>query len=78
MFDGDLERENYVHCCFVAALGYTGKGMKEKADEYIRRGLSADCAHQGLIALRDMDVKPPKDKKEDTTVLRAAKWTAKA
>ncbi len=78
VFDGDLERENYVHCCFVAALGYTGKGMKEKADEYIRRGLSADCAHQGLIALRDMDVKPPKDKKEDTTVLRAAKWTAKA
>lgn len=78
VFDGDLERENFVHCCFVAALGYTGKGMKEKAAEYIERGLDADCSHQGLIALRDKDVIPKEEKKEDTTVLRAAKWTAKA
>ena len=78
VFDGDLEKENYVHCCYMAALGYTGKGMEDKADEYIRRGLSADCAHQGLICLKNKDSETPEDKKEDTTVLRAAKWNAKA
>lgn len=78
VFDSDPERDNYVHCCYMAALGYTGKGMKDKADEYIRRGLAADCSHQGLLTLKNADKKPVTDKKEDTTVLRAAKWNAKA
>ncbi len=78
VFDSDPERDNYVHCCYMAALGYTGKGMKDKAEEYIRRGLAADCSHQGLLTLKNADREPVRDKKEDTTVLRAAKWNVKA
>ncbi len=76
VFDGDLERDNYVHCCYLAALGYTGKGMKDKADEYIRRGLGKECSHQGLLSLKKLDQRAPETKK-DENVLRAAKWNTK-
>lgn len=78
LFDEDLQRDNYVHCCYLAALGYYGKGMKEKSAEYIEKGLEKNCSHQGLLRLKNADTRAPKEKTEDKTLLRAAKWDAKA
>lgn len=51
IFDGDLNRKNKVHCCFMAALGYLGKGDRAKAAEYAAKGLMLDRCHQGLIGI---------------------------
>ncbi len=74
IFDADTERNNFVHCCYMAALGYYGKGMKAKADEYIEMGLDRNCSHQGLLFLRNADKRAPQTKQEDPTLMRVAKW----
>lgn len=48
IFDADLKKKNKVHCLFMAALGYLGKGEREKAQEFARRGIELECAHSGL------------------------------
>ncbi len=51
IFDGDLNRKNKVHCLFMAALGYFGKGEVKKAAEYAQKGLALDQCHMGLTEL---------------------------
>lgn len=48
IFDADLNKKNKVHCCFMAALGYMGKGDKGKAREFAEKGLSMEKCHIGL------------------------------
>lgn len=48
IFDADLNKKNEVHCLFMAALGYLGKGDNEKAEEYAKKGLELDKCHAGL------------------------------
>lgn len=48
IFDADLNKKNKVHCCFMAALGYLGKGDMNKAKEYAAKGLELDRCHAGL------------------------------
>ena len=48
IFDADLNKKNKVHCFFMAALGYLGKGDNKKAEEYARKGLELDKCHAGL------------------------------
>lgn len=52
IFEGDLDKKNRVHCAFLAALGYSGKGDTDTALHYTEKGLAEDCSHQGLIALK--------------------------
>jgi len=58
IFEADLDRNNFVRCCYMGALGYTGLGDTDKAMELITAGLERDASHQGLLELRDMDEKP--------------------
>ena len=48
IFDADLNKKNKVHCFFMAALGYLGKGDNKKAQEYAKKGLELDKCHAGL------------------------------
>lgn len=48
IFDGDLNRKNKVHCCYMAALGYLGKGDEDGAREYAQEGWKLDRCHGGL------------------------------
>lgn len=52
IFESDLDCKNFAHCCFMAALGYTGLGDTKKAEKFIEDGLGADISHQGLIDLK--------------------------
>lgn len=52
IFETDLDRKNFVHCCFMAALGYYGIGNTEKAKKFLSDGLASDVSHQGLIELK--------------------------
>ena len=74
VFDGNLETDNYVHCCYMAALGWYGKGDKAKSDEYIEMGLEKNCSHQGLLFLKNSDRRAKTIKQEDPTLMRIAKW----
>ncbi len=40
IFEGDLNKNNRVHCCLMAALGYMGLGENAKAKEYAEKGLA--------------------------------------
>ncbi|MCH5212668.1 MAG: DUF5107 domain-containing protein [Oscillospiraceae bacterium] len=51
IFEGDLNKSNRVHCCFMAALGYLGKGDKENAKAYAEKGLAENRCHAGLLDL---------------------------
>ncbi len=48
IFDADLNKKNRVHCCFMGALGYLGKGDKAAAKEYAEKGLEMERCHAGL------------------------------
>ena len=74
VFDGDPAKINYVNCCYMAALGWYGKGVTEKVDEYVEKGLAADSSHQGLLYINNIDRRAPKMNREDPTLMRAAKW----
>ena len=74
VFDGDVKQINYVNCCYMSALGYYGKGMKEKSDEFIEKGLAVDAAHPGLLFIKHIDERAPKMKEDDPTLLRPANW----
>ncbi len=53
IFETDLDRKNFVHCCFMAALGHYGMGNTERAEKFVNDGLAADISHQGLIELKN-------------------------
>ena len=48
IFEADLNKKNRVHCCFMAALGYTGLGNKELAAEFAAKGFEEDKCHAGI------------------------------
>ncbi len=48
IFEGDLNRNNQVHCCLMAALGYLGKGEKEQARQLALQGLQLNACHYEL------------------------------
>ncbi len=52
IFDADLNRKNRVHTAYLSALGCAGLSETEEALRWCEVGLSEDCAHQGLLALR--------------------------
>ncbi|MGN0163198.1 MAG: DUF5107 domain-containing protein [Candidatus Ornithomonoglobus sp.] len=76
VFEGNLERDNYVHCCFLAALGYYGKGMEDKCAEFIHKGLERNCSHEGLLTLENIKKRAPKLKEDDVSAPTWAKWGA--
>ncbi|MBQ3425582.1 MAG: DUF5107 domain-containing protein [Clostridia bacterium] len=49
IFEGDLNKKNRVHCCYMAALGYLGKGDKDAARKYAEKGLEMSRCHAGLL-----------------------------
>lgn len=49
IFEADLNKKNKVHCLYMKALGYLGKGDKEKAKECAQKGLELECCHGGFI-----------------------------
>ena len=76
VFDADLDRNNYVHCCYMGALGYLGLNEKEKAAKLIEAGLERSCSHQGLIELRDAGEKPVESDEPEIEggYFKAASW----
>ncbi len=51
IFDADLVKNNKVHCCHMAALGYLGLGDMKNAKKYADMGRALNPAHLGLAAL---------------------------
>lgn len=45
IFDDDLTLKNRVHCYYLMALGNIGLGDKEKAREFLHRGLALEPSH---------------------------------
>lgn len=58
IFEGDLKKSNRVHCCLMAALGYLGLGDKEKALQYVRRGLAENCCSAELLGVLEEAGRP--------------------
>lgn len=48
IFDADLNKKNKVHCIFMEALGYLGKGELSKARELAQKGLALEDCHAGF------------------------------
>lgn len=48
IFEADLNKKNKVHCCYMASLGYMGKGDLENAKAQAEQGLTLDKCHAGL------------------------------
>ncbi|MBO5278949.1 MAG: DUF5107 domain-containing protein [Lachnospiraceae bacterium] len=51
IFEADLNKMNKVHCLYMAALGYLGKGEKEQAVSYANKGLALEQCHAGLLEI---------------------------
>ncbi len=49
VFEGDLKRNNRVHCCLMAALGHLGLGNQAEAIRWARQGLSENCCQAELL-----------------------------
>ena len=48
IFEGDLTKNNKVHCNFMAALGYLGLNDTENAKKYANEALKLNCTHQEI------------------------------
>lgn len=48
IFEADLNRKNKVHCLYMAALGYLGKGDVKTAKAYAKQGVSLEQCHAGF------------------------------
>ncbi|MBQ2669253.1 MAG: tetratricopeptide repeat protein, partial [Clostridia bacterium] len=49
IYEADLNKKNKVHCLYMAALGYLGKGDTARAKEYAEKGLELNKCHAGLM-----------------------------
>ncbi|MDR1252083.1 MAG: DUF5107 domain-containing protein [Treponema sp.] len=49
VFDADIDKNNKVHCYYLAALGYMGLGNKEKARTAFRNALDLSPNHYGVL-----------------------------
>jgi tetratricopeptide (TPR) repeat protein len=47
IWEDDLGHLNKIHCNYLMALGYKGKGMDDKANGYFRRVMEKDGSHAG-------------------------------
>ncbi|MDN5213719.1 DUF5107 domain-containing protein [Fulvivirgaceae bacterium BMA12] len=47
IWEEDLKLRNKIHCYYLMALGYAGKGMNLKAEECFQKVLAHDNAHAG-------------------------------
>ena len=48
IFEGDLNKNNKVHCNLMAALGYLGIGDNDNAQKYAKQGLELNQCHAEL------------------------------
>ena len=48
IFEGDLNKNNKVHCNLMAALGYLGIGDNDNAKKYAKQGLELNQCHAEL------------------------------
>lgn len=48
IFEADLNKKNKIHCSYMAALGYLGKGDMANAKKITEQGLELDKCHAGL------------------------------
>lgn len=46
IFEEDLSKKNEAHCCYLMGLGNLGLGNAEKAEQFLRKTLTFDPAHQ--------------------------------
>lgn len=76
VFNENPDKKNYVHCCYMGALGYMGLKKTEKALKLIEDGLEADPSHNGLIDLKNEGEAPVEtDAPEiDGGFFKAASW----
>jgi tetratricopeptide (TPR) repeat protein len=56
VFDEDLNRRNQIHCFYMMALGYLGRGEEELARVHFDQVLKLDTNHQGALMHRDLSV----------------------
>ena len=76
LFEGDLDNSNFVHCCYMAALGYIGLGNLDKAAQYAQMGLERNASHQGLHAVLNMDAVSEEEATDPDigSYFKAANW----
>jgi len=48
IYEGDLNEKNYVHCCYMMALGHLGAGEREKSRYYFEEAHRKEYSHQGV------------------------------
>lgn len=48
IFESDLNKNNYVHCLYLKALGLLGKGDKDEALKYLNDAQDKSDSHQGV------------------------------
>ncbi|SIT27851.1 Tfp pilus assembly protein PilF [Filimonas lacunae] len=58
VFDMDLSERNRIHCLYLQALGWLGKGDTDKADALFTQILQADVNHQGAIVHKNKITMP--------------------
>ncbi|MFA7118942.1 MAG: tetratricopeptide repeat protein, partial [Sphaerochaetaceae bacterium] len=51
LFEDDLDERNRIHCKFLLALGYYGKGEKGKAQELLSEVRKSNPTHMGAVLL---------------------------
>ncbi|MGN1263885.1 MAG: tetratricopeptide repeat protein, partial [Prevotella sp.] len=51
IWDDSLDTRNRIHCLYMLALGYYGKGDTAHAERYLHELMEADVNHQGAQAL---------------------------
>ena len=54
IWDGDLDKQNRIHCLYMLALGYYGMGDSERGNRYLSEVESMDINHMGAQALRSL------------------------
>ncbi|MBR0088408.1 MAG: DUF5107 domain-containing protein, partial [Clostridia bacterium] len=54
IYEADLNKKNKVHCLYMAALGYLGKGDTARAKEYAEKGLELNKCHAGLMDIANI------------------------
>ena len=54
IWDGDLDRQNRIHCLYMLALGYYGLGDKKHAERYLADVEEMDINHYGVQALKSI------------------------
>lgn len=54
IFEGDLNRNNRVHCCLMAALGHLGRGETELAKQFASKGLEMNACHFDLKEIANL------------------------